>query len=355
MAFTRPTLRALVTQSESEINALIVGADARLRFSVLNVFARVWAGLVDGLYGALTFLSKQLFTATATRQYLTLIGQSYGIIRNLSTAASGQVRVNGANGTVVNINTIFSRADGVQYLALSGAVIGGSGYVLIDAIATTVGVNTNAIEDTQLNSATPIAGATSIIVGVGGMTGGSDDESDDSYRARIELRLQNQGGAGTRADWERWARGFGANVTRVWVFPLVQGAGTVGIVFAEDNALIVPSPAQITAMQTYLEGFEPAGSTVYVYAPTLVPIDFTIAETPSGLPAVRQSITEELTDLLFREAYPSNMIPLSEINAAISSATGEVDHTLTVPSTALTFDATAPNFELGTLGTITWI
>lgn len=45
MAFTRPTLRALVTQSESEINALIVGADARLRFSVLNVFAWVWAAL----------------------------------------------------------------------------------------------------------------------------------------------------------------------------------------------------------------------------------------------------------------------------------------------------------------------
>lgn len=354
MAFNRPTLRALVTQAESEINALIVGADARLRFSVLNVLARVWAGLTDGLYSALTFLSKQLFAVTATGIYLRRIGESYGIEINQASAATGQVHVLGVNGTIIPINTIFSRADGVQYISTSSGTISG-GFVLVTAIATTTGANTNAIEDTQLNSATPIAGATSIFVADGGMTGGADIESDDSYRARILFRLQNQGGAGTRSDWEGWARGFSASVTRVWVIPLVEGAGTVGIVFAEDNALIVPSPAQVTAMQTYLEGFAPAGSTVYVYAPTLVDIDFSIAETPSGQPAVRQSITEELTDLLFREAYPANTIVLSEINAAISAAVGETDHVLSVPSSSLTFDATAPTFEVGVMGTITWL
>ena len=354
MAFNRPTLRALVTQSESEINALIVGADARLRFSVLNVFARVWAGLVDGLYSALTFLSKQLFVMTATRQFLTLIGQSYGLPRNTASASAGQVRINGVDGTIVNINTIFSRADGVQYIATTGGTISG-GFALVEAVGTTTGLNTNATQDTQLNSATPIAGATSIVVSVGGMTGGADEEGDDSYRARLQFRLENQGGAGTRADWERWARSYSASVTRVWVIPLVQGAGTVGIVFAEDNALIVPSPAQVASMQAYLDEFAPAGSTVYVYEPTLVPIDFSIAETPSGQPTVRQSITEELTDLLFREAYPANTIPLSEINATISSAVGETDHILTVPSSSLTFDATAPNFEVGVMGTITWL
>lgn len=45
MAFNRPTLGQLISTAEAEINALIPNADARLRFSMLNVFARVWSTL----------------------------------------------------------------------------------------------------------------------------------------------------------------------------------------------------------------------------------------------------------------------------------------------------------------------
>ncbi|WP_214293754.1 hypothetical protein, partial [Escherichia coli] len=89
MAITRPTLTDLVATGESEINALIAGADARMRFSVFNVFARVWGMLTDGLYSSLVFLSRQLFLSTATRIYLERIAESYGILRLPAAAAQG--------------------------------------------------------------------------------------------------------------------------------------------------------------------------------------------------------------------------------------------------------------------------
>jgi uncharacterized phage protein gp47/JayE len=355
MAFNRPNLGSLINTAEAEINALVPNADARMRFSIFGVFARVWAALTDGLYSALVFLSRQLFVMTATRTFLTLIAESYGIYRLLTTAAQGSIRVQGAAGSIVPVGTVFNRQDGLQYQTTAGIVVPAAGFIDVAAIALTQGLLGNAMAGVQLQPSSPIAGLTISTVAPSGMGGGADDETDDALRGRVLFRLQNPPGSGTESDWKRWASSFSSAVTRVWVVPTVFGNGTVAVVFAQDGAGIVPNPATVNLMKTYLAGFTPGGIDLYVYAPTLKPTNFSVHELPNGDPAVRQNIEAELADLLYREAGPGKTIPLTHVDEAISSAQGEYDHTLTVPAAPLVFSAVAPIFEVGTMGAMVWV
>lgn len=354
MAFNRPTLGQLISTAEAEINALIPNADARLRFSMLNVFARVWAALTDGLYSALVFLSRQLFAMTATRRFLELIAESYGIYRLPATAAQGSVAMQGQAGNPVLAGTVFQRADGVQYQLTGGGFFSGAGYLELPAVALSSGTLGNAPALVQLQATSPVAGLQSAVVASGAIAGGADEELDDALKARLLQRLRNPPGAGTVKDWERWARSFSAAVTRVWVVPAVYGNGSVAVVFAQDRDGIVPPPAVVQQMRDYLAQFTPEGSVLYVYGPTLKPVDFTLHEIPNSDPAVRQNISNELDDLLYREAGPGNTIPLTHISEAISGAQGEYDHVMSAPAGPLVFSAFAPLFEVGVRGNITW-
>ncbi|WP_298702692.1 baseplate J/gp47 family protein [uncultured Variovorax sp.] len=354
MAFNRPTLGQLISTAEAEINALIPNADARLRFSMLNVFARVWAALTDGLYSALVFLSRQLFVMTATRRFLELIAESYGIYRLPPTAAQGSIAFQGLPNSPIVAGTVFQRSDGVQYQITGGGFISGAGYLELPAVALTAGALGNAPAQVQLQSTSPVAGLQSAVVAGGAIAGGADEETDDGLRVRTLQRIRNPPGAGTSTDWERWARQLSSGVTRVWVVPTVYGNGTVAVVFAQDNDGIVPPPTVVQQMRDHLAQFTPEGTVLYVFAPTLKPVPFTIHEIPNSDPAVRQNISNELQDLLYREAGPGKTIPLTHVSEAISGAQGEYDHSMTVPSGPLVFSAFAPLFEVGVMGAITW-
>jgi uncharacterized phage protein gp47/JayE len=360
MAFNRPSLSQLVSTAEAEINALIPGADARMRFSIFNVFTRVWAALVDGLYSALIFLSRQLFFTTATSDYLTQLADSEGIQRIAARAAQGTAIFTGTAGSAIIVGTLVQRADGVQYQTTAGGIVPIAGSIEIACIALSQGTIGNAASGVALQAVSPIAGISNIIVSASQIGGGADEETDDQLRARGLYLRRNPPGVGTVADWQRWAFSFSSSVTRVWVVPTPLGNNSVAVVFAQDGAGIVPPPSVIAQMQAHLKQFEPAGVDVRVYAPTVKSIGFTIHEVPTADPAVREAITNELADLLYREAGPGSTLPISHINEAISAARGEIDHTLVAPANALFFMAAVPSatlavFEIGALGTINWI
>jgi uncharacterized phage protein gp47/JayE len=353
MPLNRPNLGQLVNQAESEINALVPGADARLPYSVLGVFARVWGALTDGLYSALNYLVRQCFVRTADYDFLVQHADTYGLTPLPAKAAQGCITLQGA-GAVVPAGSIFSRLDGTQYQTSNAATVPLSGFIDVPCICLSVGSIGNALAGTILTSSVSIALLVGSQVCTSAISGGAEAESAEQLRSRVLQRIQNPPGAGTASDWERWARQLSSAVTRVWVVPAVSGNGTVGIVFAVDNNGIVPSPSLVAQMTTHLAKFNPAGCVYTVYAPTLKPVAFSITAMPSGSVAVRSAISEELQDLLFREARPGSVIPLSRVSEAISSAQGETDHILVAPIAPPSF-AASPTFEIGVLGAITWI
>ena len=105
-------------------------------------------------------------------------------------------------------------------------------------------------------------------------------------------------------------------------------------------------------MQTHIDdpSRRPVTADVTVFAPTAVPMNFTIELTPSDA-TTKAAVIAELEDLILREAEPGGTILLSHINEAISLAAGETDHILTVPSA----DVTVTTTQISTMGTVTWV
>lgn len=356
MAFQTPTLKQLIDREIADIDARITGADARLRRAFLNVLARVHAGGMHGLYGYLAWRADQQMPDTAESEYLERWASVMrGYSRNAAVAAAGNVTFTGLNGSIIPAGTLMQNSAGVEYASDAEATIA-SGTTTFAVTAVVGGTAGNAEAGTPVTLVSPIAGVSSAgVVAAGDLDGGTDTETDEQLRERLltSLRAPPQGGAAH--DYIAWAKEV-PGVTRAWVFPNELGPGTVTVRFMRDDdpGSPVPDGAEVTAVQAYLDERRSVTAALTVLAPVAVAVNFTIGLTPDTA-EVRAAVEAELTDLLRREASPGGSAPaivyLSHIRAAISLATGETDHELTVPSA----DVSRTTGQIATMGTITWV
>jgi uncharacterized phage protein gp47/JayE len=351
VAFSRPTLTQLIDRQAADIESRLPGADARLRRSNLGVLAKVLAGSVHGLYGALDYYSRQVIVDTADAEYLERWAAVWGVTRKVAAAASGPVTFTGLAGLVVPAATVLRRADGLEYLLAGDVTLtGGSGTGTVSA--STPGAASNAVAGQVLPFLSPVAGVSSnTTVAAGGLVGGSDAESDDSLRARLLARIKSPAQGGSANDYVTWALEV-AGVTRAWVYPQELGLGTVSVRFMRDNDTpsAIPDAGEVAAVQAYIDARRPVTAVVTVVAPVAVPLNFTIQLTPNTV-AARAAVEAELVDLVRREATPGGTLLISRIREAISLAVGESDHVLTAPA-ANVVRATG---EISTFGVITWV
>jgi len=242
MGFSRPTLTELIDRVVSDMSSRVLGVDgAVLRRSLLGVIARAEAGAVHLLYGYLDWIAKQAFPDTADTEYLDRWSVVWGVSRKAATFATGNVTFTGTNGSSIPAGTILQRQDGQQYATSASATIsGGSATVAVEAVL--AGLSQNLVAASSVFLVSPISGVQSTVtVAAGGLTNGTDAESDERLRDRLLRRIQQppQGGAAT--DYEQWALEV-AGVTRVWVYPNQMGLGTVSVIFVTDDAVggIIP-------------------------------------------------------------------------------------------------------------------
>lgn len=348
MAFERPTLTEIVDRTSTDINSRVAGGQgAALRRSVLGVLARVLAGAVHLLYGYLDWLARQLMPDTAEAEHLARWASVWGVARRAGIYASGLVGFTGADGSTVPAGTELQAADGTLYTTAADATIS-SGVALATVTAAAPGAAGNVEAGVSLSLVTPISGVDSTAV-TNGITGGLDDEDDDSLRERLLARIQQPPHGGAAFDYEAWAREV-AGVGNVWVSPGEMGAGTVTVRFVtEDPDNLIPDAQLVDDVQAHIDGQRPVTAEVYVVAPVAVPLDFTIQLTPNTQ-AVRDAVQAELVDLLQREAEPGGTILLSHIREAISVAAGETDHVLVAPAANVAHGAG----EIAVMGAITW-
>lgn len=348
MSFARPTLTQLIDRIQADITARLPGSDSRLRRSVLNVLARVFAGAMFGLYGLLDSISRFL-PDQAEGDVLLRWGSMFGKPRLAATFATGPVTLAGTNGVVVVAGTILARADGARYATAADVTITGSA-ATPTVTAQDAGAAGNMEAGQPLTFVSPVAGVNAnAVVAAGGIAGGVDEESEERHRARILERMRNQPAGGKRTDYIDWAKEV-AGVTRAWVYPNWDGLGTVKLLFVmDDREDIIPEAGDVTAVATHIEAQRPVGADVTVAGPVADPLDLTIELTPDT-PAVRAAVAAELDDMIAREAEPGGTLLISHILEAISVAAGETDHVLTSPTT----NQVAAAGEIFTLGAITW-
>lgn len=352
MSWDRPTLKTLNERIAKDFSARLLDGGPVLSRSVIAVLAKVWAGACHLMYGVLAWLYRQIFVDTAENEYLERWARVWSISRKLATSASGTVSITGANGSVIPSGTLLiNNTTSLQYSLNSDVTIGSAGTVDATVTSVTAAADSNVDAGILLSLVSPIAGVdSSVTVGSDGLTGGTDDETDDSLRERLLERIRNPPRGGSKADYIRWAKSI-SGVTRAWCYPMEQGIGTVGVTFVCDDATdIIPSSEIISRVKTYIDSVRPATvKEVYVYAPQILTVNITVKLNPNTV-ALQTAVQAELTDLFSSESQPGATIYLSHINEAISLASGEIDHTITAP----TADIIADDGVMPVLGIVTF-
>lgn len=348
MSFERPTLLTLINRAIADIETRLSGADARLRRSFENVIARVVAGAAHSLHGHLVYLARQVFPDTAESVYLRRWASVWGVAPKDPAKAGGPLTITGVATTVVPAGTAWTRGDGAEFVTTTDNTIGGGGSVVATLEASEAGADGNTDTGTTLSIVTPIADVDSSGIS-GEIENGTDAELDADLLVRLLLRIRTPPTGGGPEDYVKWALEV-SGVTRAWEFPAEYGLGTVTIRFMVDGEVDpIPNSAKVAEVDTYIETKAPITAGVYTIAPVATPLNPEISITPDTA-AVRTAVEAELEALLIREAAPGATLYLSQINEAISIASGETDHTLVSPVA----DVTHITGKIPTLGTITW-
>lgn len=347
MAFTIPTIKDLVVRARNAFKSEMKGVDAWLWPNNIAVAAKVFGGLVWQLFGRLAWIDKQRFAMTATGYELERHGMELGIGRKTATHAEGYVYVTSDYPLTVYAGTRFTRADGTTFDSTVDVSLG-SGEVLlkVPVLATVAGKNGNTYAGTELTCLTAFSyngSTTTPVVGDDGIGQGADIESYDSLRERILHRKRKPPMGGAEHDYWAWARSL-PGVSRVFVEANAYGAGTVGVWFLMDDIYVngIPQAFDVAAVQAYLDVVKPVTATVIVAAPKADCLDLEVKGLYPDTTATRQAAAAELQSVFRRQGGVSTSkkpvaIRVSWLWSAISNATGEEYHTITAPTTDLSF------------------
>jgi uncharacterized phage protein gp47/JayE len=362
MPFSRLSLQEIVDRITSDLQNQITGATSFLRRSVLRVIAKVNAGVFHLLYEYLDYQARQLFVSTADEVGCEAIASEYGIIRKAATEAVGSGTATGTNGITIPAGTQLTSPDDQTYETDADVVIA-AGVATVAFTATVAGEDGNDDPGIILTFTSPIPGvSTSLTVDADGIYNGTDIESIESLSERVLARKRFPPQGGASFDYERWALEV-SGVTRVWIFSLYAGPGTIGIAFVRDNDVsIIPNASQRADVLAYIIQHTDPSTGALIGCPvtaepgiqmlvmTELVVNFTIAIYPNTL-AVHTIVESNLEDLLLRRGGSGRTVYLSEISEAISLAAGEERHSVTIPAA----DVTAAATEVHVLGTVTFV
>lgn len=218
MAFEKPTLRELVDRAKSDINARLPGVDARLPASVLGVIAHVVAGGVHGLYGYQDYIARQILPDTADSEFLDRHASLWGMSRKPAAPAVGNITIYGTDATEISVGMQLQRADGKLFAVAETTRIDGTS-ATVQVVAVDGGSDSNTDAGVELTLVEAVAGLESkATVAEGGLSGGTDVETDSELRERVLQRMRTPPRAGTAADYVAWALECDG-VTRAWCMP----------------------------------------------------------------------------------------------------------------------------------------
>lgn len=353
MPYERPDLPDLAKSAENDLVSRLK-ATGRLRRNVIKVVARVWAGLIHGLYGYIGWLSKQLMPFTATGIFLEKHAGWWGIYRKPAARALGRVIFSGTPQSKIEAGITLKAADGQLYQLMEEGRLNADGQATLLVRALVGGSVYDLPAGTVLTLISPLTGVKSeAVVAEGGITGGAAAEDDVALRARFLERVQFPPQGGTADDYEQWALAV-PGVTRAWATGNRFGPGTVGVTFVCDGAEdIIPSALKVAEVREYLLDpvRKPVTADVIVYAPLRRPVDIVIQALSPDAQSVKVAVAAELAALFAREATPGGRVLISHVREAISLSAGEYDHVLVSP-----VENIKPNsMSLLTLGEVSFV
>lgn len=184
--FTKPTYNEIVEQ-ESEKWAQLFGENAQTNsHSVGGIIIRIHSYFLDKLYQLSELIYNSQFVDSAVGTTLDQLGSNVGLTRQPGQVAIGKVKFTGAVGFIIPSGSLVRTPDGLEYMISEDVAIGQDGTGISHYLyANGSGTKYNKANETQAIMVTPSESVTDVTVSE--VTGGADQESDESFRARIDL------------------------------------------------------------------------------------------------------------------------------------------------------------------------
>ena len=249
-----------------------------------------FSGIASGYTGDTQKVYNDTFISSARIEALQLKGQDYGIAQQpATTAKSTGVQILGPNGVTVAPGdlTFLYAPTNVLYTNTTGGTISG-GALLVTAECEISGQVGNIKATDVLTVVSPPSGINPVANLTTDMADGADQESTDSYRARLLSHLQNPPAGGNETDYPQFAFDADATVRSAFIRRFGRGLGTVDIyvttgttdidtAVTNGTAIVrIPSAPTIAAIQAYYDAHVPLTDCPEVYAPTELSVPVTV-------------------------------------------------------------------------------
>ena len=352
MTYARDDLPTLIDTALADVDGALPDTDSRLPVSMLSVLALVTAGQTDGLYGYIDHIAGQIPWPDAEGEVLERWASIPFVTRKQAKAATGTVLASQCvAGRVIPADTVLRRQDGVEYVVTVETVIAADGTAEVKVAALDPGLAGNAVAGVKLALTETLAGIVSpLLVDDQGLSGGTAREEDAALCGRMmDYWRSAEEGAGPYAKLAEKVAG----VTRAWEYEHEMGLGTITIRFVMDDKAdtIIPTEAEVAAVNAYVQANRPpGGGGVFVAAPIPDPLDLTVAIDPAT-EAVKAAVLAEVVDFVTREHDVGDPTALSRLSEVISAAAGEYRHKIVAPAD----DISRGGNQICVPGIITWV
>lgn len=271
--------------------------------------------------------------------YLDGHAKGRNLTRRAATAATGEITITGTAGTIIPTGSLFSTPEindepSVDYAAVASATIPASGSVTIDVQCTQTGVIGNTPANTIVLVSSKITGITSVR-NQKAITGGTEEETDESLQARIVEYDQSQGDSyvGNQSDYRRWATSV-PGVGAATIIPAQDDSGLVRIILMDSNG----DPATESLcdeVYNYImqpdapdERLAPIGAYLEVTPPDTIEISIkAVVELTEGatIESVKSAYAAKLAAYL-PQAFEDGEVKYSRVAAALASVEGANDY-----------------------------
>lgn len=279
-----------------------------------------------------------MFPMWAWGDWLDRHAEMCGLERRAAGYATGKVTICGTVGTVIKAGSVFATpatdvGSSILYKAIKDSEINSEGIAEISIIATTPGKESNVPPGVVSLMLKPLKGVERI-VNQEAITGGTDVESDESLRERIQAtNAAPISFVGNDSDYARWGKEV-VGVGSVVVIPEWAGPGTVKLVILDSNgkpgneALLGLVYDHIISPDDRQRRLAPIGASVTVAAPEILEMKFQAKvdlDESFTSDTVRESFNKNLMKY-YEEARKEGMLVYTQMAAILSNTDGVCDY-----------------------------
>lgn len=282
---------------------------------------------------------KLIFPEWSYGSFLDSHAKVRGMKRRAATAATGEITITGAGKSLIPAGSLFSTASvndqpSVEYLTLDEAMIPPEGSVKVKIQCAKTGIIGNTAENTIIIVGSKLTGITAVTNEIE-ITGGTEEESDDSLKQRIDDYDKSQGNnfVGSVADYKRWAESVDG-VGKAIILSAQDDSGTVTIILTDANG--DPATEHLReAVYHYImrpddpgERLAPVNAILDVQSPETLGIGVSVTVELIGdfqLEAVKAALLENLAAYL-PTAMEEQEVKLTRVASVLSNTTGVNDY-----------------------------